>query len=274
MSAQYSLRGGRRVVAVVSKILVVIPTYNERLALPVTLSGLFEHRPEVDVLVVDDDSPDGTGDWVDEQAQRDPRIHVLHRAEKAGLGMAYIAGFAWALERDYDIICEFDADGSHRPIDLGQLLDVARGDGADLVIGSRWKRGGAIVNWPRSRFLLSRGANIYVDTVMGLGVRDATAGFRAYRREVLESLDLSDVQSQGYCFQIDMTYRTVEAGFRVAEVPIVFVERELGESKMSSSIISEAFTKVAGWGLARRGRQVRGLLTRVAGSSRRHAEAR
>ncbi|RBP64711.1 dolichol-phosphate mannosyltransferase [Brevibacterium sanguinis] len=258
----------------VPKILVVIPTYNERLALPVTLSALFEHRPEVEVLVVDDGSPDGTGDWVDEQAARDPRIHVLHRSEKAGLGMAYIAGFAWALERDYDIICEFDADGSHRPVDLGRLLEVARGDDADLVIGSRWTRGGAIVNWPRSRFLLSRGANIYVDTVMGLGVRDATAGFRAYRREVLESLDLSGVESQGYCFQIDMTYRTVEAGFRVAEVPIVFVERELGESKMSSSIISEAFTRVAAWGLSRRGRQVRRALSVVAARRSGHQTTR
>ncbi|GAA1802519.1 polyprenol monophosphomannose synthase [Brevibacterium celere] len=246
----------------VSKILVVIPTYNERLALPVTLAGLFEHQPEVDVLVVDDGSPDGTGEWAAEQAAVDERVHVLHRTEKAGLGMAYIAGFTWALERDYEIICEFDADGSHRPLDLGQLIAPALAGAADLVIGSRWVRGGAIVDWPRSRFLLSRGANLYVDAMMGLGVRDATAGFRAYRREVLEALQLTGVESQGYCFQIDMTYRTIEAGFRVLEVPIVFVERELGESKMSSSIISEAFTKVAGWGLARRGRQVRALFGR------------
>lgn len=263
MSAHIFLSSRRIVVAVVSKTLVVIPTYNERLALPVTLSGLFENQPEVDVLVVDDGSPDGTGDWVDEQARVDPRLHVLHRSEKSGLGMAYIAGFEWALERDYDIICEFDADGSHRPLDLGQLLAVAQAGSADLVIGSRWVRGGAIVDWPRSRFFLSRGANIYVNAVMGLGVKDATAGFRAYSRRVLQSLDLSGVQSQGYCFQIDMTYRTVEAGFRVAEVPIVFVERELGESKMSGSIISEAFAKVAGWGLTRRRRQARGLVERL-----------
>lgn len=263
MSAHIFDTPRRIVVAVVSKTLVVIPTYNERLALPVTLSGLFENQPDVDVLVVDDGSPDGTGDWVDEQARTDPRLHVLHRSEKSGLGMAYIAGFEWALERDYDIICEFDADGSHRPLDLGQLLSVAQAGHSDLVIGSRWVRGGAIVDWPRSRFLLSRGANIYVNAVMGLGVKDATAGFRAYSREVLASLDLSGVQSQGYCFQIDMTYRTVEAGFRVAEVPIVFVERELGESKMSGSIISEAFTKVAGWGLTRRRRQARGVLERL-----------
>lgn len=250
----------------VPKILIVIPTYNERLALPGTLAGVLEHQPEVDVLVVDDGSPDGTGDWAEEQAASDPRVHVLHRSEKAGLGMAYLAGFAWALERDYAVICEFDADGSHRPLDLGQLIAPAVAGGADLVVGSRWVRGGEIVDWPRSRFLLSRSANLYVDAVMGLGVRDATAGFRAYRREVLEALDLSDVQSQGYCFQIDMTYRTVEAGFAVLEVPIVFVERELGESKMSSSIISEAFTKVAGWGLARRSRQVRALLSRAARS--------
>ncbi|WP_426936274.1 polyprenol monophosphomannose synthase [Brevibacterium sp. LE-L] len=243
-----------------SKILVVIPTFNERLALPVTLSGLFEQQPQIDVLIVDDGSPDGTGEWAAEQAESDPRINVLHRSEKAGLGMAYIAGFEWALERDYDIICEFDADGSHRPLDLEQLLSVARSGAADLVIGSRWVPGGAIVDWPKSRYFLSRGANVYVNAVIGLGVKDATAGFRAYTREVLEALDLSGVQSQGYCFQIDMTYRTVEAGFRVAEVPIVFVERELGESKMSGSIISEAFTKVAGWGLDRRRRQLRRLL--------------
>src|SRR5699024_5690453 len=182
--------------------------------------------------------------------------------------MAYIAGFAWALGREYESICEFDADGSHRPLDLGQLLDVARSGEADLVIGSRWVPGGAIIDWPKSRFLLSRGANVYVNAVMGLRVRDATAGFRAYTRRVLETLDLSDVQSQGYCFQIDMTYRTVEAGSRVAEVPIVFVERELGESKMSGSIITEAFTKVAGWGLTRRRNQLRRLLrrSRAAGS--------
>ncbi len=248
--------------SVPSKTLIVIPTYNERLALPVTLSSLFEQQPEVDVLVVDDGSPDGTGEWAEERAGSDPRIHVLHRSEKSGLGMAYIAGFEWALARDYDIICEFDADGSHRPLDLGQLLDVARSGRADLVIGSRWVPGGAIVDWPRSRYFLSRGANVYVNAVMGLGVRDATAGFRAYTRPVLETLDLSGVQSQGYCFQIDMAYRTVEAGFCIAEVPVVFVERELGESKMSGSIITEAFTKVAGWGLTRRRNQLRRLLRR------------
>lgn len=261
MSAHCIPGPARILVAVVSKILVVIPTYNERQALPVTLSGLFDRQPHVDVLIVDDGSPDGTGDWADEQARLDSRVNVLHRSEKSGLGMAYIAGFSWALERDYEIVCEFDADGSHRALDLGQLLDVATSGEADLVIGSRWVPGGAIVDWPRSRFFLSRGANIYVNTVMGLGVKDATAGFRAYRREVLASLDLSGIQSEGYCFQIDMTYRTVEAGFRIAEVPIVFVERELGESKMSGSIISEAFTKVAGWGLTRRKKQLRRLLS-------------
>ena len=248
--------------AVPSNTLVVNPTYNERLALPVTLYGLFEQQPDVDVLIVDDGSPDGTGEWAEQLSRTDSRVHVLHRSEKSGLGMAYIAGFAWALGREYEIICEFDADGSHRPLDLGQLLDVARSGEADLVIGSRWVPGGAIIDWPKSRFLLSRGANVYVNAVMGLRVRDATAGFRAYTRRVLETLDLSDVQSQGYCFQIDMTYRTVETGFRVAEVPIVFVERELGESKMSGSIITEAFTKVAGWGLTRRRNQLRRLLRR------------
>lgn len=243
------------------KTLIVIPTYNERDSLPHTIESIRTWVPAAEILVVDDASPDGTGEWADEAATADSRISVLHRTAKNGLGAAYVAGFTWALERDYAVICEMDADGSHRGRDLPQLLAAIEG-GADLAIGSRWIPGGAVVNWPRNRHLLSRGANLYVNAAMGLGVGDATAGFRAYRREALAAIALDDIESQGYCFQIDMTKRVDEAGFRIAEVPITFVERELGESKMHGGIISEAMTNVARWGLERRGRQVRRLLRR------------
>ncbi|GAA2014339.1 polyprenol monophosphomannose synthase [Brevibacterium samyangense] len=242
--------------------LLVIPTYNERESLPVTLASIHRHVPEAHVLVVDDASPDGTGEWAAEQAEADPRIHVLHRTEKAGLGAAYVAGFRWALEspHGYGIICEMDADGSHRAKDLPQLLSAVEDGRADLAIGARWVPGGAVVNWPRNRLVLSRGANIYVNVLMGLGVHDATAGFRAYRAEVLRALDLEGIESRGYSFQVDMTRRVRDAGFTIVEIPIVFVERELGESKMSGDIIKEAVVRVAKWGLERRLAQVMRLL--------------
>ncbi len=243
------------------KTLVVIPTYNEIDSLPRTLAALDEWVPDADVLVVDDGSPDGTGEWADRHAESDSRVNVLHNSVKGGLGGAYLAGFRWALARDWDVICEMDADGSHRARDLPQLLSAVR-DGADLAIGSRWVPGGAVVNWPRSRHLLSRGANLYANVLIGLGVNDATAGFRAFRRETLETLDLEDVESTGYCFQIDMTRRVKDAGLRIAEVPVTFVERELGESKMDGDIINEALVRVARWGAQRRGRQLRGLIRR------------
>lgn len=242
--------------------LIVIPTYNELDSLPVTLAAIHAYAPRVDVLIADDNSPDGTGRWADERAAEDARVNVLHRQEKAGLGPAYVAGFQWALEREYEVICEMDADGSHRGKDLPLLLDAVAG-GADLAIGSRWVPGGAVVNWPRNRHMLSRGANIYVDALMGMGVKDATAGFRAYRRETLAQLDLAEIASQGYCFQIDMTKRVHEAGLSIVEVPIVFVERELGESKMHGSIIREAVGRVAQWGAQRRLSQARRLVGRV-----------
>ncbi|WP_328698734.1 polyprenol monophosphomannose synthase [Brevibacterium rongguiense] len=241
--------------------LIVIPTYNERESLPRTIAAVHRFVPAAHVLVVDDGSPDGTADWTAEQAEHDERIHLLRRTEKNGLGAAYLAGFAWALERDYPVICEMDADGSHRGRDLPQLL-AAIADGADLAIGARWVPGGAVVNWPLNRQLLSRGANVYVNAAIGLGVHDATAGFRAYRREVLSAIDLQAVRSQGYGFQIDLTLRTARAGFAIAEVPIVFVEREYGESKMSGNIIQEAFVNVAKWGAAERARRVRAALAR------------
>lgn len=239
--------------------LVAIPTYNELESLPHTLEAIFEYSPQVDVLVIDDGSPDGTADWA--EGLGDERVHVMRRTEKAGLGPAYVAGFAWALEAGYDVICQMDADGSHRGRDLPLLLKAVRG-GADLAIGSRWVRGGEVVNWPLNRNVLSRGANLYANVAIGLHVADATAGFRAYRRELLERIDLDGVQSQGYGFQIDMTVRARRAGAEIVEVPIVFVERELGASKMSGGIISEAFYNVARWGVQRRSRQVRTLLGR------------
>jgi len=242
--------------------LVIIPTYNEREALPVQLAAVRAATPQVDILVADDNSPDGTGQWADSVAATDDHVHVLHRPGKAGLGAAYIAGFAWGLERGYEIIVEMDADGSHRAEDLPRL--VAGVDDADLVIGSRWIAGGSVVNWPWRRKFLSVNANRYVRLVMGLGVHDATAGFRAYRASVLSALDLSTVESQGYCFQVDMTYRVFRTGARIAEVPITFVERELGVSKMSGAIIREALVKTTVWGVHRRWRQLTGAERRAA----------
>ena len=241
--------------------LVVIPTYNEIDSLPHTLEALHSWVPDADVLVVDDGSPDGTGDWADARAAEDPRVRVLHNPAKGGLGAAYLAGFERALEGDWEIICEMDADGSHRGRDLPQLLRAVH-DGADLAIGSRWIPGGAVVNWPRNRHVLSRGANVYANVLMGLGVNDATAGFRAFRRSTLEAIRLDDVESAGYCFQIDMTRRVSDAGLTIVEVPVTFVERELGESKMSGNIIREALVRVVQWGAERRGRQIRALVSR------------
>jgi dolichol-phosphate mannosyltransferase len=234
--------------------LVIIPTYNEREALPVQVAAVRAATPHVDILIADDNSPDGTGEWADDLASRDGQVHVLHRPAKAGLGAAYLEGFEWGLAKGYDVIVEMDADGSHRAVDLSLLL--ARTGDADLVIGSRWVAGGSVVNWPSRRKFLSVNANRYVRLAMGLGVHDATAGFRAYRAGALRTLNLGEVESQGYCFQVDMTRRVIEAGGTVLEVPITFVERELGVSKMSGSIIREALVKVTVWGAQRRWRQL------------------
>ncbi|GLY37039.1 dolichol-phosphate mannosyltransferase [Amycolatopsis sp. NBRC 101858] len=249
-------RGAREI----EPVLVVIPTYNERENLGPILDRLHKVLPDVHVLVVDDGSPDGTGELADERAAANGNIHVLHRTEKAGLGAAYIAGFRWGLAREYNTIVEMDADGSHAPEDLPRLLDAV-GD-ADLAIGSRYVPGGAVVNWPLNRQILSRGANIYSQVALGMRTRDITAGFRAYRRPVLEKLALDEVNSHGYCFQIDLTVRTADAGFEIVEVPITFTEREIGESKMSGSIIREAFLRVATWGAERRWQQLRRLVKR------------
>jgi dolichol-phosphate mannosyltransferase len=230
-------------------VLVVIPTYEERDNLEPVLSRLHAAVPTADVLIVDDASPDGTGELADALAAADPRISVLHRAGKAGLGAAYLAGFAAALRGEYQVVVEMDADGSHPPEDLPALLAAL--DDADVVIGSRYVPGGVVRNWPMHRELISRGGNLYSRVALGVPIKDITAGYRAFRRQVLEELDLDEVSSQGYCFQIDMAWRAVQAGFRVREVPITFTERERGRSKMSGAIVAEAFWRVMCWGTSR-----------------------
>ena len=242
------------------RVLVVVPTYDEKDNLARVLARLRAAVPGADVLVVDDNSPDGTGDLADAVAAGDNQVHVLHRPGKRGLGAAYVAGFRWGLERCYDVLVEMDADGSHQPEQLPDLLAAL--SGADLVIGSRWVPGGRVVNWPMSRQLLSRGGNTYVRLMLGLGVRDATGGFRAFRRRTLESLTLEDVNSHGYCFQVDLAWRAARGGFTVTEVPIAFVERELGISKMTGAIVREALWRVTAWGVTHRLAMLRGLLTR------------
>jgi dolichol-phosphate mannosyltransferase len=232
------------------KSLIIIPTYQESANLAWIVERIRTAQPDVDILVADDGSPDGTGKIADELAAADPAVHVMHRGAKQGLGAAYLAGFTWGLEHGYDVLLEMDADGSHRPEDLEQILAASR-SGADLVLGSRWVPGGSVVNWPLSRKIISRGGTLYARIMLGLPVRDATGGFRAFRRETLTRLDLGDVASQGYCFQIDMTRRVHAARMNIVEVPITFVERERGESKMSGAIVREALWRVTVWGAAR-----------------------
>ncbi|GAC70264.1 polyprenol monophosphomannose synthase [Gordonia soli] len=240
-----------------ARALVVIPTYDERENLPLIVSRLHAALPGVHVLVVDDSSPDGTGEVADALAAADDRIQVMHRVEKDGLGKAYLAGFAWGLDHEYQVIIEMDADGSHAPEQLHRLLDAVNA-GADLAIGSRYVPGGSLVNWPKRREFLSRGANTYARFALGSSVRDITAGFRAYRRIVLEKIALDTVESAGYCFQIDLAWRTIRAGFDVREVPITFTEREIGTSKMSGGVMTEAFLMVARWGLESRREKISG----------------
>jgi dolichol-phosphate mannosyltransferase len=233
--------------AAVGRVLVVTPTYNERDNIAELARRLRAAVPSADLLVVDDASPDGTGDLADELAAGDSQISVLHRQTKTGLGPAYLAGFRWGLERGYDVLVEMDADCSHAPEQLPDLLAAL--PHADLVLGSRWVPGGSVVDWPAGRRLLSRGGNAYARLLLGVPVRDATGGYRAYRRQVLETIPLDDVASQGYCFQVDLVWRAWRSGFRVVEVPIRFSERVAGVSKMNRAIVAEALWQVTVWGL-------------------------
>jgi dolichol-phosphate mannosyltransferase len=249
------------------RVIMVLPTYNESMNLPDLVARLRSAQPGVDVLVVDDNSPDGTGALADEIAASDPQVTVLHRSAKEGLGAAYLHGFRVALERGYDVIGEMDADGSHQPEQLHLLLSALAD--ADLVIGSRWIAGGSIVNWPLHRELLSRGGNFYTRTLLGIETRDATAGYRLFRRETLEKIDLASIQSLGYVFQADTAFRTLRAGLRVTEVPIEFIERERGDSKMSRDVAVESLKRITRWGLGERRRQVSRALHRRSRSGRR-----
>jgi dolichol-phosphate mannosyltransferase len=234
----------------IGSVLVIVPTYNERENLELIAQRLHASVPDAHLLVVDDNSPDGTGKIADELADAQPWVQVLHRGGKEGLGAAYVAGFRWAKEQGYDVVVEMDADGSHAPEQLPRLLAAL--EHADLVLGSRWVDGGVVVNWPRSREIISRGGNLYTRLALGLPLRDATGGYRAYRRNVLDLLLETDVASQGYCFQVDLAWQVWKAGHKVVEVPITFVERERGESKMSRAIVVEALWRVTVWGLKSR----------------------
>ncbi|WP_187265042.1 polyprenol monophosphomannose synthase [Homoserinibacter sp. GY 40078] len=234
------------------RVLVVTPTYNEVESLETTIEALRRSAPEADILVVDDASPDGTGELADRLAASDEAVQVLHRGAKDGLGRAYLAGFAWALDHGYDVVVEFDADGSHPAEVLPRMLAVLEEPGVGLVIGSRWVEGGRLVDWPAYRRRLSKTANVYARIVLGIPVRDVTAGYRAYRAPVLDRIAHQVVDSRGYCFQIDLTLRTIESGWAVREVPITFRERRAGTSKMSGGVVAEAIWRTTVWGVRRR----------------------
>ena len=240
------------------RILVIVPTYNEREALPLIVERIRASVPEADILVADDNSPDRTGAIADSLAASDAHVQVMHRHGKEGLGAAYIAGFTWGLQNGYDVLVEMDADGSHQPEQLPRLLDALRG--ADLVLGSRWIPGGGTENWSKGREVLSRGGNAYTRAMLGVPIHDATGGYRAFRADTLRRLDLHTVASQGYCFQVDLAWRTFQRGMTVKEVPITFVERSVGDSKMSKAIVAEALLRVTQWGVLERAKSIRQLL--------------
>jgi dolichol-phosphate mannosyltransferase len=234
----------------IGRVLVIIPTYNEAENLPLITERVRRAVPSVDILVADDNSPDGTGAIADELAASDNHIFVLHRPGKQGLGAAYVAGFGWAKDKGYDVVVEMDADGSHAPEELPTLLDTLRG--VDVVLGTRYVPGGSVHNWPLHRLALSRGGNLYIRMALGMPFKDATGGYRAYRMAVLDAIDVATVASQGYSFQVELAWRAYRHGFRIAEVPITFVERERGASKMSGNIFKEQLLRVTGWGLRAR----------------------
>lgn len=242
------------------KVLVVVPTYNERENVVLITNSIRIAEPSVDILVADDNSPDGTGEVADQLAANDSQIKVMHRTEKAGLGAAYLAAFEWAKANGYDVVVEMDADGSHRAEDLTKILNEL--DDNDVVLGSRWVKHGSVVNWPKSREILSRGGNLYTRIWLGIPIKDATGGFRAYRMTALDKMSIANVESQGYCFQVDMAWRAIRANLRVAEVPITFVERQIGESKMSQAIVKEALWRVTQWGITKRVSDLKNLFSR------------
>ena len=241
-------------------ILVIIPTYNESENIQRIISRTRNAVPDAHVLIADDNSPDGTGKLADEIAEADDHVHVMHRLGKEGLGAAYLAGFEWGLNAGYEVLVEMDADGSHQPEQLPLLLEALAD--ADLVLGSRWVKGGEVLNWPKSREVLSRGGNLWIRIALGIPLRDATGGYRAFRRTTLLGLGLDNVASAGYCFQVDLAWRALKAGFRVVEVPITFIEREYGDSKMSQRIVVEALVRTTMWGVAHRAKQLRALAKR------------
>jgi dolichol-phosphate mannosyltransferase len=232
-----------------SKTLVVIPTFQEAQNIRSIIEKTFASNSNVDILVVDDSSPDGTAEIVKNLQIHNKNLYLLSNPVKAGLGKAYVAGFKWGLARDYQYFVEMDADGSHNPEQLPAILEKL--NDFHISLGSRWIKGGKIENWPLSRQILSKGGNLYTRLMLGISIKDATGGYRAYRREVLEAIDLANIESQGYCFQVDMVRRSLQKEFKIAETPITFTERELGTSKMSRSIVIEAFSRIGIWGIKR-----------------------
>lgn len=247
-----------------NKTVVIIPTYNERENLPIIVQRLLSTDLKVDILIADDSSPDGTGEIADGLAAEHDSVHVLHRTAKEGLLAAYREAFEWSLERGYEIICQMDADGSHAPEQLHRLLGEIE-DGADLVIGSRYIEGGEVKNWPRERYVLSKVGNQYISLLLGGDVSDMTAGYRAFRREVLEQIDLYDLSDKGYIFQVDIAHRVEQAGFDVREVPITFEDRTLGESKLDASFASKSLVEVTKWGVKEKCLLARNLVQELKG---------
>lgn len=249
------------------RVLVIIPTYNESQNIESIVNRLRKSVPHAHLLIADDNSPDGTGGIADRLAEGDDHIHVMHRTGKQGLGAAYLAGFEWGLDHGYGVLVSHDADGSHQPEELPRLLQAIN-NGADMVKGSRWVKGGSIVNWPASRVLISKAGSLWTRLWLGIPVKDATGGFNAYRASTLRGMNLDEVASAGYCFQIDLVWRAIKHGFTVVEVPIEFVEREFGDSKMSRSIVIEALIRTTLWGVEHRVGQVGRALTSLVGRAR------
>ena len=246
------------------RVLVIIPTFNEAQNIESITNRLRRAVPDAHILVADDNSPDGTGAIADRLAASDDHIHVMHRKGKEGLGAAYLAGFHWGFDNGYDVLVQHDADGSHQPEQLPRLLQ-ALADGADMAKGSRWVKGGSVVNWPASRKFISKGGSLWTRLWLGIPVKDATGGFNAYKADTLRGISLDEVASAGYCFQIDLVWRTLKNGFKVVEVPIEFVEREFGDSKMSKNIVIEALIRTTLWGIEHRINQATGAVRRAIG---------